>query len=137
MNYKEKYNEILEWARKNKARLNGVPIEEVLPELKQKEQIPCTDFVIKPHKGDNTNPYDMPVPEAQEYAINRGFGIPFNNGEVYVDERHLTQTIGNILRWADEHPKEQKDYRKLYEDIAKSKWFKRAYEGKSLGDHYC
>jgi hypothetical protein len=25
-----------------------------------------------------------------------------------VEERHLTQTIGNIIRWADEHPKEQK-----------------------------
>lgn len=76
---------------------------------KQKEQIPYIDFVIKPHKGDDNNPYDMRVSEAQEYAIKRGFGVPFNDGEVYVDERHLTQTIGNILRWADEHPKEQKD----------------------------
>ena len=75
---------------------------------KQKEQKPNTDFVIKPHKGDDNNPYDMSVSEAQEYAINRGFGIPFNDGEVYVDERHMIQTIGNILRWADEHPKEQK-----------------------------
>lgn len=75
---------------------------------KQKEQIPYTDFVIKPHKGDDNNPYDMRVSEAQEYAIKRGFGVPFNDGEVYVDERHMTQTIGNILRWADEHPKEQK-----------------------------
>ena len=75
---------------------------------KQKEQIPYIDFVIKPHKGDDTNPYDMSVPEAQYYAIKRGFDIPFNDGEVYVDERHITQTVGNILRWADEHPKEQK-----------------------------
>ena len=74
---------------------------------KQKEQIPYIDFVIKPHKGDDTNPYDMSVPEAQYYAIKRGFDIPFNDGEVYVDERHITQTVGNILRWADEHPKEQ------------------------------
>ena len=37
MNYEEKYNEILEWARKNKARLNGVLIEEVLPELAESE----------------------------------------------------------------------------------------------------
>lgn len=37
MSYEEKYNEILEWARKNKARLNGVPIEEVLPELAESE----------------------------------------------------------------------------------------------------
>ena len=72
---------------------------------KQKERKP---ELPKPHKGDDTNPYDMSVSEAQEYAINRGFGIPFNDGEVYVDERYITQTIGNILRWADEHPKEQK-----------------------------
>lgn len=72
---------------------------------KQKEQKP---ELPKPHKGDDTNPYDMSVSEAQEYAIKRGFGIPYNDGEVYVDERHMTQTIGNILRWADEHPKEQK-----------------------------
>lgn len=64
--------------------------------------------IPKPHKGDDSNPYDMSVSEAQEYAIKRGFGVPFNDGEVYVDERHITQTIGNILRWADEHPKEQK-----------------------------
>ena len=35
--YKKSYNEILAWARKNKARLNGVPIEEVLPELRESE----------------------------------------------------------------------------------------------------
>ena len=74
----------------------------------QKEQVPYIDFVIKPHKGDDTNPYDMRASEAQEYAVNRGFGIPFIDGEVYVDERHMIQTIGNIIRWADEHPKEQK-----------------------------
>ncbi len=72
---------------------------------KRKEQKPA--FPI-PHKGDDNNPYDMGIPEAQKYAINRGFGIPYNDGEVYVDKRHMTQTIGNILRWADEHPKEQK-----------------------------
>lgn len=75
---------------------------------KQKEQIPYTDFVIKPHKGDDTNPYDMSASEAQEYTIKRGFGIPLIDSEVYVDERHIIQTIGNILRWADEHPKKQK-----------------------------
>jgi len=37
MDYKQKYEEIVEWARKNKARLNGVPIEEVLPELAESE----------------------------------------------------------------------------------------------------
>lgn len=37
MDYEQKYKEILEWARKNKARLNGVPIEDVLPELAESE----------------------------------------------------------------------------------------------------
>lgn len=87
------YNNILYWLE------NELSIH---TEKEQKPKLP------KPHKGDDTNPYDMSVSEAQEYAINRGFGIPFNDGEVFVDERHITQTIGNILRWADEHPKEQK-----------------------------
>ena len=32
-----------------------------------------------------------------------------------------------------ENQKEPRNYRKLYEDIVKSEWFKNAYEGKSLG----
>lgn len=32
-----------------------------------------------------------------------------------------------------EKQKEQKDFRKLYEDIVESEWFKKAYHGKSLG----
>lgn len=84
----------------------GLTLKDCLTWLgEQKEQKP---ELPKLHKGDDNNPYDMRVSEAQEYAINRGFGIPYNDGEVYVDERHMTQTIGNILRWADEHPKEQK-----------------------------
>lgn len=37
-----------------------------------------------------------------------------------------------MKKW-EEKQKEPKDYHKLYADIAKSKWFKKAYEGKSLG----
>lgn len=33
-----------------------------------------------------------------------------------------------------EKQKEQKDYRKLYEDITNSEWYKNAYVGKSLGE---
>lgn len=87
----------------------GASHDEILAYLeKQKEHIPYIDFVIKPHKGDDTNPYDMGASEAQDYIIKRGFSNPFIDGEVYVDERHIIQTIGNILKWADEHPKEQK-----------------------------
>lgn len=96
---------------------NKKDLDEYLAYLeKRKEQIPYTDFVIKSHKGDDTNPYDMSASEAHEYVIKRGFGIPFIDGEVYVDERHITQTIGNILRWADEHPKEQKPVERSLED---------------------
>ena len=35
-----------------------------------------------------------------------------------------------------ERQKEQKDYRKLYENIAQSKWFKKAHVGKSLGEEF-
>ena len=34
-----------------------------------------------------------------------------------------------------EKQKEKKDYRKLYEDITKSEWFKKSYVGKSLGEN--
>jgi len=46
MNYEQKYNEILEWARKNKARLNGVPIEEVLPELAESEDERIREWLV-------------------------------------------------------------------------------------------
>lgn len=84
----------------------GLTLKDCLTWLSVQEE--QKSVILKPHKGDDTNPYDMGASEAQDYAISRGFGIPLIDGEVYVDERHLMQTIGNILRWADEHPKEQK-----------------------------
>lgn len=41
----------------------------------------------------------------------------------------------SFLAWLEKQ-KEQKDYRKLYEDIAQSEWFKKAYAGKSLGEEF-
>lgn len=72
--------------------------------VEQKVQRPT---FLRPHNGNDNNHYDMGVFEAQTYAINRGLDIPFNDGEVFIDDRYMTQTVGNILRWADEHPKEQ------------------------------
>lgn len=40
--------------------------------------------------------------------------------------------VRNYIAWLEKQ-KEQRNYRKLYRDIAKSEWFKNAYEGKSLG----
>lgn len=41
----------------------------------------------------------------------------------------------SFIAWLEKQ-KEQKDYRKLYEDIAQSEWFKKAYAGKSLGEEF-
>lgn len=65
----------------------------------------------QPHEGNPDNPYDMSFEDAQQYASGRGIDIPINDGDVFADERHITQTIGNILRWADEHPKGEPKFR--------------------------
>ena len=72
--------------------------------IKLKEQKPAE---IKLHGGSVDNPYDMSFEEAQEYAYHRGFDIPMSDGDVFVDERYIIQTIGNILRWADDNPKQK------------------------------
>lgn len=48
--------------------------------------------------------YDMSFEEAQDYISKRGFDIPWNDDDVMVDERKLTQTVANVLKWADMHP---------------------------------
>lgn len=48
--------------------------------------------------------YDMSFEEAQDYVSKRGFDIPWNDGDVMVDERKVTQTVANVLKWADRHP---------------------------------
>ena len=51
--------------------------------------------------------YNMTFEESQEYISKRGFDIAWNDCDVFIDVRHITQAIGNILKWADEHPKEE------------------------------
>ena len=95
-----------------------------LERVKKKEvesAVPYIDFVIKPHNGDSNNHYDMDIAEAQEYTDERGFNISMDDGDVYVDERHMVQTVGNILRWADEHPKEQQAKQLTEDDKTKLK----------------
>jgi len=60
---------------------------------------------IKPHCPNGSIPYDRGFEEAQEYLSERGFDIPWNDCDVFVDTRYVTQTIANVLTWADEHPK--------------------------------
>lgn len=49
--------------------------------------------------------YNMTFEEAQEYISKRGFDIPWNDCDVFIDERYITQTVGNVLKWADNNPK--------------------------------
>ena len=49
--------------------------------------------------------YNMTFEDAQAYCSKRGIDVPWNDGDIYIDERELTRTVGNVLKWADEHPK--------------------------------
>ena len=49
--------------------------------------------------------YNMTFEDAQAYCSKRGIDIPWNDGVIYIDESELTRTVGNVLKWADEHPK--------------------------------
>ena len=51
-----------------------------------------------------TNKYHMSFADAQEYVSKRDFNIPWNDCDVFIDEREITRTVGNVLKWADEHP---------------------------------
>jgi hypothetical protein len=60
--------------------------------------------IKKKQKNKNMEKYNMTFEEAQEYISKRGFDIPWNDCDVFVDERYITQTVGNVLRWADNNP---------------------------------
>ena len=48
--------------------------------------------------------YNMIFEDAQAYCSKRGIDIPWNDGDIFIDERDITRTVGNVLKWADEHP---------------------------------
>lgn len=41
----------------------------------------------------------MSFEDAQDYISKCGFDIPWNDGDVFVDDREITRTIGNVLKW--------------------------------------
>lgn len=51
--------------------------------------------------------YDMNFAEAQDYASKRGIDVHIIDGDVIVNDSSNTQTIGNVLKWADEHPSKE------------------------------
>ena len=61
----------------------------------------------RPNRPNGYIAYDRGFEEAQEYISQRGFDIPWNDNDVFIDGRHITQTVANVLTWADEHPKQK------------------------------
>lgn len=49
-----------------------------------------------------TNKYYMSFEESQEYVSKRGLDVPWNDCDVFIDEREITRTVGNVLKWGDE-----------------------------------
>jgi hypothetical protein len=47
------------------------------------------------------NNFNMTFDKSQDYIAKRGFDIPWNDCDVFVDEREITRTVGNVLKWAD------------------------------------
>ena len=47
------------------------------------------------------NNFNMTFEESQDYIAKRGFDVPWNDCDVFVDEREINRTIGNVLKWAD------------------------------------
>lgn len=66
------------------------------------------------------NRYHMDFSESQDYIRKRGFDIPWYDDEVFVDRSELTRTVGNILKWADEHP--------IHEQISIDEMYRRLEE---------
>ena len=81
--------------------INGIKGETIIAWLEKQKPVET-----KPHRPNGAIPYDRAFEEAQEYLSKRGFDIPWNDCDVFVDERYITQTVANVLTWADEHPKQ-------------------------------
>lgn len=47
------------------------------------------------------NNFNMTFEESQNYIARRGFDVPWNDCDIFVDEREITRTVGNVLKWAD------------------------------------
>lgn len=64
--------------------------------------------------------YNMSFSDAQQYLSDRGFDTPWNDCEVFVDGRYITQTVANILAWADDHREDS--WKPTERDIKDLEW---------------
>ena len=87
------------------------------------------------------NNFNMTFEESQDYIAKRGFDIPWNDCDVFVDEREINRTVGNVLKWADKimiekacecliklhnWPTQYEEYARLQEEFIKE--FRKAME---------
>lgn len=65
--------------------------------------------------------YGMTFEEAQAYIEKRGLDYAWNDDDVFIDDRFLTQSVGNVLRWADDHPSKETNEKSLQKmlDVAR------------------
>lgn len=73
-----------------------------------------------PHNPDGHAKYDMRFSDAQRYLSDRGFDVPWNDCDVFVDGRYITQSVANILAWADDNSK--KGWKPTERDIKDLEW---------------
>lgn len=49
--------------------------------------------------------YNLNFSEAQDYISKRGLDVVWNDCDIFIDEHHITESVANVLKWADENPK--------------------------------
>ena len=49
--------------------------------------------------------YNLNFSEAQDYITKRGLDVVWNDCDIFIDEHHITESVANVLKWADENPK--------------------------------
>ena len=74
------------------------------------------------------------VPELKESEdeVHRKWILEYLYDGLRKADEQFKDHFKSAIDWLEKQ-KDQRNYRKLYEGIAKSEWFKKAYEGKSLG----
>lgn len=101
-----KREEAIEILRKNMPSDKSLPVYEAIQTLIPELKESEDERIIK---------------KLQEYVKNRNWNL---NGPSQAE----------VLAWLEKQKEQKKDYKKLYEDIANSEWFKKSYVGKSLGE---
>lgn len=51
--------------------------------------------------------YNLNFSEAQDYISKRCLDVVWNDCDIFIDEHHITESVANVMKWADEHPKEE------------------------------